>query len=155
MTDYSRQDMSYAVRLANRGYSVDAIFHALAKKPKGRREPASMKYMRLLDEKGSDSADDYARTTARKAIAFVAANPRIIDKADALVRITEIKATADAMPWGVYAGPRTRRALEGAFVVAERVGGVAFGLALREWAEICGLDLRALQSERDRLVRFD
>lgn len=49
-----------------------------------------MKYMRVLDDKGKDAADDYARTTARKAIEFVAANPRIIDKADALVRITEI-----------------------------------------------------------------
>lgn len=89
MTDYSRADMQYAVRLGNRGYDVDMIFRALATKPSGRRDPGSLKYQRLMDTKGRDVADAYARQTAEKAIAFIANNPRIIDRTDALVRITE------------------------------------------------------------------
>ncbi|MBA3737493.1 MAG: hypothetical protein H0W97_02900 [Actinobacteria bacterium] len=154
MTDYSRGDMSYAVRLANRGYDVDMIFRALATKPSGRRDPGSLKYQRLMDTKGRDVADAYARQTAEKAIAFIANSPRIIDRTDALVRITEIKALADALPWGLYAGPGARRALEAAFSIAERVGGLAFGLSLREWSETCGQDLRMTRTNRDLLVRL-
>ena len=152
MNDYSRVDMSYAVRLANRAYDADMIFRALAQKPSGRREPGSVKYQRLLDSRGRDAADAYARRTAEKAIVFVASNPRIVDRTDAFVRLTEIKALADAMPWGLYAGPGARRALEGAFCVAERMGGLSFGLSLREWAEICGQETRTTRTNRDRLV---
>jgi hypothetical protein len=154
VTDYSRGDMSYACRLRNRGYDVDMIFRALTQKPSGRRDPGSVKYQRILETKGRDSADAYARKTAEKAIKFVADNPKIIDRTDALVRLTEIKALADAMPWGLYAGPGARRTLEGAFAVAEKVGGLLFGLSLREWAETCGQDLRTTRTHRDLLVRL-
>lgn len=152
MTDYSRVDMSYAVRLANRSYDTDMIFRALAQKPSGRRDPGSLKYQRILDTKGRDAADAYALQTANKAIAFVAANPPILDKASALVAITEIEGVAAALPWGVYAGPGARRALEAAFVVAERVNGISFGLSLREWAELCGQDFRTTRTHRDLLL---
>lgn len=154
MTDYSGRDMSYAARLANRSYDVDMIFRALAAKPSGRRDPGSLKYQRILDTKGRDAADAYARQTAERAVAFVANSPRIIDRTDALVRLTEIKALADAMPWGLYAGPGARRALEAAFHVAERIGGLSFGLSLREWAEIGGQDFRTTRSNRDNLLRL-
>lgn len=152
--DYSRADMSYAVRLANRSYDADMIFRALAAKPSGRRDPGSLKYQRLLDTKGRDIADSYAKQTADKALAFVASSPRIVDRTDALVRLTEIKALADAMPWGLYAGPGARRALEATFSVAEKIGGLSFGLSLREWSETCGQDLRATRTHRDLLVRL-
>jgi hypothetical protein len=154
VTDYSRADMSYAVRLGNRSYNADMIFRALAQKPSGRREPGSLKYQRLLDTKGRDAADAYARRTAEKAIAFVASNPKIIDRTDALVRLTEIKALADALPWGLYAGPGPRRALEAAFSVAEKIGGLSFGFSLREWSDTCGQDTRTTRTHRDLLTRL-
>jgi hypothetical protein len=152
VTDYSRADMEYACRLANRAYDEDMIFRALAKKPSGRRGPGSVKYQRILDEKGRDAADDYARTTARKAIRFVIENPKIGDRADALVRLTELRAIADGLPWCTYGGPGPRRALEATFIIGERVGGIRFGLSLREWAELCGQDMRATRTHRDLLV---
>jgi hypothetical protein len=65
VTDYSREDMSYAVRLANRGYDEYMIYRALTQKPKGRRQPGSVKYWRIWSERGKGAADDYARTTTR------------------------------------------------------------------------------------------
>lgn len=70
------------------------------------------------------------------------------------MRILEIEATAEALPWGVYGGPGARRALEACFAVAGRTGGVAFGLALREWALLAGQGLRSIQHQRDRLKRL-
>jgi hypothetical protein len=146
--------MSYANRLANRGYTADMIFQALAKKPSGKRDPGSMKYQRILDERGRDVADAYARRTAEKAIAFVAANPKIVDRAGALLRVAELQAAADSLPWGVYGGPDARRALEGAFVVADRVGGPAFGLAGREWGELVGMTRDAVREQQRVLERL-
>ncbi len=100
------------------------IFRALAAKPAGRRDPGSMKYQRILDMRGRDAADSYAKRTAENAIAFVQANPPIKDRTDAMIRILELEALADSLPWMIYAGPGARRALEGAFTVAERVGRV-------------------------------
>jgi hypothetical protein len=136
--DFSRDDMTYACCLANRGYDVKMIFRALAAKPSGKRDPGSLKYQRLLDTKGRDSADRYAQRTAEKAAEFVMRNPAIRDRPSAVVRLLELQTTANALPWAVYGGPGARRALEAAFVVAERVGGPKFGLALREWAELSG-----------------
>ena len=128
------------------------IFRALAAKPAGRRDPGSMKYQRILDMRGRDAADSYAKRTAENAIAFVQANPPIKDRTDAMIRILELEALADSLPWMIYAGPCARRALEGAFTVAERVGGVSFGLSLREHAELVGQPLRVLRGHRDALL---
>jgi hypothetical protein len=152
--DYSREDMGYAVRLANRGYSEPMIFRALAAKPSGKREPGSIKYQRILDERGRDAADAYARRTAGKAVEWVKRNPPIRDRPEALVRLTEIATIVSALPWAIYAGPAARRALEAVFVVAKRVGGVRFGLSLREWAELAGMTKRGIESHRDTLLRM-
>lgn len=146
--------MSYAVRLANRDYDVHKIFRALARKPSGKRDPGSVKYARVLDERGQEAADRYARRTAENAVKFVADNPRIVDRAGALVRLHEIQGLANALPWAIYGGPAARRSLEATFVVAERVGGVVFGLALREWAELAGQRKRAIEHNRDTLLRL-
>jgi hypothetical protein len=153
--DYSRQDMSYAVRLANRGYDTTMIFRALAAKPSGKRDPGSLKYQRILDERGRDAADEYARCTAEKALGFVKANPPIKDRASALVGIAEVAEAAEALPWAVYAGPGARQALEAAFVVAEGVGGLSFGLSLRQWAEVAGQPMRATRTHRDLLTELE
>ena len=149
--DTSRDDMSYAVRLANRDYTTEQIFRALSAKPSGRREPGSLKYQRLLETRGADRADDYARRSAEKAIAFVKANPAIADRPSALVKLLEIEAAAGALPWAVYGGAGVRRALEAVFVVAERVGGLSFGLSVREHAELAGHDFERIRSHRRAL----
>jgi hypothetical protein len=153
--DQSRRDMSWAVRLANRGYDATGIFNALSAKPSGRREPGSVKYQRLLDSRGRDAADAYARGTALKAVEFVRANPALKDRPSSFVRIVEIESLAGALPWGQYGGPGVRRALEAVFVVAERVGGVSFGLALREWGELCGTDERMIRAHRHALCDLE
>lgn len=146
--DASADDMAYAVRLANRAFSAEQIFRALSAKPSGRREPGSLKYQRLLDGRGRDRADAYAWTTAEKAIAFVQANPAITDRPSALVKLLELEAVAGALPWAVYGGASARRALEAAFVVAERVGGLSFGLSVREHAELTGHDFERIRVDR-------
>jgi hypothetical protein len=83
---------------------------------------------------------------------YIEANPPIHDPNEANIKIAEIRRAADSLPWLVYAGPRTRRTLEGAFVVAERIRGLAFGLALREWAELTGQEWGIIRRERDRLL---
>lgn len=150
--DTSADDMSYAVRLANRGFTSEQIYRALAAKPSGKREPGSLKYQRLLDVRGRDPADAYARRTAERAVAFVEANPAIKDRPSALVALLELEAVAGALPWAVYGGPGVRRALEAAFVVAERVGGLAFGLSVREHAELAGHDFERTRAERRALT---
>jgi hypothetical protein len=152
--DYSREDMSQAVKLANRGYDVTMIFRALAAKPSGRRDPGSVKYQRVLDERGRDAADAYARQTAERAVEFVASHPAITDRPSAFLRLVEIQGIAGGLPWAVYAGAGVRRALEGTFIIGERIGGLSFGLALREWSEIAGQDERATREHRDALVRL-
>jgi hypothetical protein len=149
--DFSRLDMTYACRLANKAYDVDMIFRALAAKPSGRKDPGSMKYQRLLDTKGRDAADRYARGTAEKAIEFVKKNPAIKDRSAAIVHLLELQTAANALPWAVYGGPGTRRTLEAAFFVAEEVGGPKFGLALRRWAELAGQDFEVIRTRRKAL----
>jgi hypothetical protein len=144
--------MSFALKLANRGYDEHSIFRALAKKPSGGRDHSSIKYQRLLDERGRDAADAYARRTAERAVIFVGENPKILDRTDALVRIAEIEAKADALPWQLYFGPGLRRTLDAAFVVAERSGKVNPGLALREWAEIAGQTFSTVRTNSQKLL---
>jgi hypothetical protein len=152
--DLSAEDMGYAVRLANRGYDVEQIRRALAAKPKKGLERGSLKYLRLLDERGHEAAESYARRTAEKAIAFVRENPPIRTRPEAIARIAEVRATADALPWFTYGGPAARRALEGALRVAERVGSLNFGLALREWSLLAGMEFDRLRRERNRLLEL-
>jgi hypothetical protein len=150
--DTSADDMSWMLRLTNQGLDTDKMFRALTAKPSGKRDPGSLKYLRILETRGLDAADAYARRTIQAAQDFVEANPAIRDRNAALVRLLEIESAAAALPWGVYAGPGVRRALEAAFVVADRVGSVAFGLALREWAEIAGQDFETIRTNRNVLT---
>jgi hypothetical protein len=152
--DYSRQDWSYALRLANRGYDERMIFRALAAKPSGRRDPGSIKYQRILDERGRDAADAYAQHTAEGALAWVAANPAIRDRVSALVALLQIRGAAESLPWAIYGGPGVRRALEAAFLAADRLGGVRLGLPLRRWAELAGVTFDSIRERRDKLVRM-
>lgn len=152
--DTSRDDMTYAVRLANRDYQVGDIARALSAKPSGRRQPGSVKYQRIFDTKGKDAADAYAQRTAAAAIDFVRRSPMIRDRNEALIRLLEIEAAAVALPWGVYAGPDVRRALEAVFVVADRVGSIRIGLSLREWAEVAGQGFEAVRKHRDALAEL-
>ena len=144
--------MSYAVRLANRDYTAEQIFRALSAKPSGRRESGSIKYARLLAERGQERADTYARATAEKAVRFVQANPAIKDRPSALVRLIELESVAGGLPWAVYGGTSARRALEAAFVVAERVGGLSFGLSVREHAELAGHGFEQIRADRRTLT---
>ncbi len=154
-TDTSRNDWRWALRLANRGYGRTAIAAALSKKPSGRRDAGSLKYMRLLDERGRDAADLYATRTAERAIQWVHDNPAIRTPTEATLRLLEIEAAAEALPWAVYGGPGVRRGLEAAFLVADRTRRVNFGLALREWAELAGQDFEAIRRHRDVLIDLD
>lgn len=150
--DNSRDDMSFALRLANRKFSAEQILRELSVKPSGRRAPGSLKYQRILDDRGCDAANAYARRTAEKAIAFVKANPPILDRPTAVLSVWGIEGAADSLPWGTYGGAGPRRALEAVFVVAERTGGLKFGLALREWSELAGQSFEAIRAHRDRLI---
>jgi hypothetical protein len=150
--DTSRQDMSWACRLANRGYDQTGIRNALAAKPSGRRAPGSIKYQRLLETRGLEAADAYAIRTAANAVSWIAANPAIKDRPAGLVSIIEIESLAGALPWLLYGGAGARHALEGVFVVAERIGSLSFGLALREWSELVGEHERLIRGHRDTLI---
>jgi len=143
--------MSYACRLANRGYTVEQIADELSGKRSGKRQRGSVKYRRIFETKGIDAADRYARRTAEKAVSWILAHPKILDRNEAVLRVLEIEATADALPWGVYGGADLRRNLQAAFVVARRVGGVRFGLSLREHAGIAGQDLSQTRANRNAL----
>jgi hypothetical protein len=111
-----------------------------------------MKYARLLDTRGQDAADRYVRETARKAITFVEDNPPITRRADAVAKILQVEAAAASLPWAVYGGSGARRALEAAFVVADRVGGPSFGLAIREHALLAGQDFEVVRRNRTALA---
>lgn len=150
--DTSREDMAWAVRLANKNFDEKMIFRALSAKPSGRREPGSLKYQSILERRGKDAADRYARRTSQKAVEFVQANPMIRDRTAGLVRLLELESAANTLPWAVYAGPAMRRALEAAFVVAERVGSVKIGLAIREHAEIAGQGFDQVRAYREVLM---
>lgn len=151
--DYSREDMSWAVSLANRGYDEEGIYLALSAMPSGRRDPGSVKYQRLLSAKGKKAADAYARRTARNAIQFVHDNPMILDRTAALADLWAVRQTIERVPWGIYAGPGPRRTLEGALRVAEGLGSASwYGLALRQWSELVGQSFRAVRSNRDVLT---
>jgi hypothetical protein len=153
MADQSSRDMSWAVRLANRKFTVDQIAQALAGgSATGKRPAGSMKYQRILVSKGREDAAKYAVRTAERAVAWVRDNPKVTDKGGAAVRLVSIEAAAEALPWLVYCGPEARRALEAALVVAWRVGSLNFGLSLREWAEIAGLDFESIRTARNILV---
>ena len=89
-----------------------------------------------------------------KAVAWAIERPAIRDPASAIVAVTEIATAADSLPWSTYGGPGARRALEGAFIVAESLWRVAFGLALQDWAERVGQDKRTLETNRDTLLRL-
>jgi hypothetical protein len=143
--DFSRDDMTYACRLANRGYDVELIFRALAAKPSGKRDPGSLKYQRLLDTKGRDAADRYAQRTAGKAAEFVKRNPAIRDRPSAVVHLLELQTSVNALPWAIYGGPGARRSLEACFVIAEKAGGPKFSLSLRQWAETAGQGFEAVR----------
>jgi hypothetical protein len=151
-TDYSSQDMSFAVRLANQGRGVAQIERALSKIPKSGRPPISVKYVRLVNEKGLDTANAYARLTAEKAVTWVKENPRVSDRASGLVRLGELQALADGLPWALYGGVRARRLLEGAYVTAERLDSLRFGLALRQWSEQTGVEFDAVRKGRKMLT---
>jgi hypothetical protein len=151
--DQSVRDMSWAVSLANRGYKADQIARELSRSPSRKRPANSTKYQRILERRGPDEAAKYAARTAERAVAFVSDNPKVMDRSAAAVRLVEIEGAAESMPWLVYCGPPSRRALEAAFVVAWRVGSLNFGLALREWAEIAGLEFESIRTARDVLVR--
>lgn len=134
--------MSYAVRLANRDYERHQIVEALM---------SDEEVLRLQQSAGAAKARRFAETTAEKALAFVRTNPAIRDRQAALIRILELEAFADALPWGLYGGPGPRRALEAMFVVAENLGGVEFGLALRQHAEIAGQSFERIRTHRASL----
>jgi hypothetical protein len=129
------------------------IARELSAKPSGRKEPGSVKYWRVFEQRGMEAANTYARRTAENAVAFVAANPPIRDRTEAFLRLQQIQSAAWQVAWGTHGGPGARRALEGAFIVAERVGGLSFGLALREWGELVGQDKRDVETNRNTLVR--
>lgn len=150
--DTSRDDWRWSLRLGNRGFSVDQIVRAISAKPSGRREPGSLKYQRLLDERGRDAADRYAVTTAERALRFIAENPAIRDATGAVVRLLELEGAADALPWGLYGGAGPRRALEAMFTIAEDLRTLRFGLALRQWCEIAGQPLDVIPTHRNTLL---
>jgi hypothetical protein len=153
-TDHSRDDATYAAKLANRGYSVDQIASAIAKIPKGGKSPASMKYVRVMQERGLDAANAYAKRTAEKAVAWVKANPPVRDQASGLVRLAELDALVGLVPWGVVWSPRTRRVLEGALGVAEHAKSLRFSLALRQWSTLTGVAYEPIRWERNRLIEI-
>jgi hypothetical protein len=147
------KDMSWAVSLANRGQDAVQIARALST-PGNRKRPAgSVHYQQLVQTRGQEAATRYATRTADKALAFVAENPKITDHAGAVAALVQIEMAAESLSWLVYCGARARRALEAGFVVASRVGRVQFALALREWAEIAGLDFQQIRTARNLLIR--
>ena len=152
--DYSREDISYALSLVRLGYTPDHVRRALTAKPSGRRDPGSVKYMRLLESRGKDTADAYMTRTVDKAFSYAAENAAIKDRNDAILRLLELEAAANALPWAIYAGAGVRRTLEAAFAVGDRTGGVRFGLALRAWAETAGQSFETIRTNRDMLVRL-
>lgn len=150
--DRSSRDMTWAVKLANRRYTAHQIAEALARPPGGKRRHAgSMKYQAILQTRGFNEATKYATRTAGNAVKFVTENPKILDRGAAAVRLVEIEDAVESLPWLVYCGPKARRALDAALVVAWRVGSVKFGLALREWAELSGLDFESIRTARSVL----
>ncbi|HXF72505.1 MAG TPA: hypothetical protein VNO79_07855 [Actinomycetota bacterium] len=143
-----RRDMSYAVALANRGFDEEQIARALAAPERDGVHRGSEEYWKLLKTRGARAAEAYARRTAERAVAFVRENPAIRGRPEGVRRVLEIRAAADRLPWFTYGGPRARRVLEAALLVGLRVGSVSFGLALREWAELAGVDIAAVRAER-------
>lgn len=143
--DYSRDDMSWAMRLANRGSGVEAITSTLSRKPSGRRPWYSVKYARLYEERGKEVADRYARRTAEKAVERVRRFPAIRDPHEAIVRLLDIETAALMHRWGGGMGSSARRAFFGALTVANRLPSVTFGLAWREWSELVGTPHRRVR----------
>jgi hypothetical protein len=153
--DYSREDMAWAVRLANKGHDATMIARVLRTKPSGKRGGAySMKYQRLLDERGRDAACRYAERTARKAVEFVKANPMIQDHIGGTARLIHITRAADEQDWTDH--PGARKALEAAVHIALGLPypTVVFGLSDRQWAETAGQSRDSLRRNRDRLVKL-
>jgi hypothetical protein len=150
--DHSRDDMVYATRLANKGYSAERIAACLGTKPSRSKPWGSVKYHAILETRGMDAANAYARRTAEKAVTWVLENPAVRDPSSALVRIFELEATAWALPWNIYGGAGALRALEAGFLVAERAHSLKIGLSLREWAELAGMDKDTMVMHRGTLV---
>ena len=146
-------DMSWALKQANQGRDAKQIARSLSEPPARKRPAGSTQYQRILRARGQDAAVQYATRTAEKAVAFVREHPKITDHAGAAMALVHIEAAADSLPWLPYCGPKARRALEAAFVVASRAGRVRIGLALREWAEIAGLDFDTIVTQRNVLQR--
>jgi hypothetical protein len=145
--------MTWAVKLANRGHPADQIARELSRTPTPKRPAGSKKYQRILETRGREEATKYAARTAEKAVTFVRDNPKVMDHAAAAVRLIEIESAAESLPWLVYCGPQARRALDAALLVAWRVGSLNFGLALREWAELAGLEFESIRTARNALIR--
>jgi hypothetical protein len=139
--DRSREDMSWALTLANQGRDEYAIAQALKRR--------SEKYVAMFNERGRDVADAYAERTARNAVEFQRANPKILDRNAGMLRIVELREAADRLDWS--AEPGARRALEAAFLVALRVGSVRFGLSIREHALVAGQSFQQIRTTRTRL----
>jgi hypothetical protein len=152
--DWSAIDWRWAVRLANQGYGAEDIARILRKKPARSKAPYSMKYMRLLEEKGPERANAYARRTAEKAVDWARKNPAIRDRGAAVEELVRIQEAADSIDWLQHGGPDLRRALEGLFMVGEQLGGISFGLALRDWAERVGMEMQYVRYRRDKLIEL-
>jgi hypothetical protein len=152
--DYSSFDWKWAVRLANRGYNAKQIADLLRRKPRGNRDPYSLKYMRILEHRGLARAEAYAMRTAARAAAWVKVNPPIRDPSAGRAALAEIRDVADSLDWLVYGGPGPRRVLEGLFVVGDRLGSVSFRLANRAWAELVGMTVTALLRRRASLLNL-
>ena len=134
--------LSYALRLANRGYSADQIRRALL----------DHHVVRHLQERaGFERVDAFARQTAERAVDQVRKVPSVDWPAQVVVRVAERRLAADSVPWPGRTGPTDRRVLEGAFLTASICKSVTFNMAVRTWGMRVGLPWSIVATSVKRL----
>lgn len=128
------------------------MFRELTLLPRNGRPVVSIAYLRRLQQRGKPAADQYARTTVRKALLWVAENPPIRDQYEARLRLVEVEQAARRVAWGEGLGSMSKRVLFGFMVAANRLGSVRFALSWRAWAEESGVSMSRVRDAMRRRI---
>lgn len=134
--------LSFAMKLRNRGYSLDQIRRALLDHDVVRA---------LHEQAGINRADRFARRTAERAVQLVTESPADRSPVQIVARVAEIRESADSVPWPGRTGSTDRRVLEGAYLTASICRSTTFNCSIRTWAARCGIGRQACTDAVKRL----
>ena len=132
----------YALKLANRGSTVEDIETTLM------REPG---ILRLQEDQGPVKARSKARGIAKWAVAHVSAHPASDIRKDAPERVVRYRYAADALPWPAHYGPADRKVLEAFYVAAEYSTSLLIGMSVRTLGIRTGMNFRKASEAVTRL----